>query len=89
MSRIEAANREVNSALLVSENVYQAVQKQAVVNRQNIIRIPGKNVEFKVFEVTQMQGEPPPKISKPEANEPLTKRIKSFMQKFAGSWGKS
>lgn len=88
VSRIEAANREIGSDLLVSEAVYQVVQDHAIAHRSNTIRIPGKNLEFKVFEITQMQGEAPSKLEKAPVNEPLSKRIVSFVQKFANSWGK-
>ncbi|KGF72728.1 adenylate cyclase [Neosynechococcus sphagnicola sy1] len=89
VSRIEAANREVGSQLLVSEAAYAQIQAEAAVNRHQTIAISGSRSGLQVYEVVGMKGEPPVKLEKADPSMPLTKRVMSFMQKFAGSWGKN
>ena len=79
MGRIEAANKEVGSELLVSESVYKQVKDKAIINRNGNFTL-GKS-EFKVYEITGMQGEAP-KVTKTEDTAPASKRILSFIQKF-------
>jgi len=85
VGRIEAANKEVGSDLLVSEAVYNQIKASATVARGLNISF-GKS-EFKVFEVTAIAGNAP-KVSK-EVTVPAPKRMLSFLQKFAGVWGKN
>ncbi len=85
VGRIEAANKEVGSELLVSETVYSQVKDQATVARG--LNINFGKTEFKVYEITAMQGIPP-QVNK-EVSVPAPKRMLSFIQKFASGWGKN
>lgn len=91
--RIEAANREVGSELLVTEAVYEIIKDKAVINRKGKINFASgsssnKATDFKVYEVTKMQGEAPAKIKKSEQASSRKNKIFAFMQKFSNSWGK-
>ncbi|GBO55415.1 adenylate cyclase [Pseudanabaena sp. lw0831] len=80
VGRIEAANQEVGSDLLISESVYNQVKDKAIINRNGNFSL-GKN-EFKVYEVTGMQGNPPKVAKVQESTAPAPKRFMSFLQKF-------
>ena len=57
VSRIEAANQTVGSDLLVSESIYNQVKDKAIIHRNSSFTV--HEDEFKVYEVTGMQGNPP------------------------------
>jgi adenylate cyclase len=80
VGRIEAANQEVGSDLLVSESAYNQVKDKAIINRKGNFSLGTS--KFKVYEVIDMQGNPP-KVSKVEDfSVPVPKRFMSFLQKF-------
>ncbi|WP_055073527.1 adenylate/guanylate cyclase domain-containing protein [Pseudanabaena sp. 'Roaring Creek'] len=79
VSRIELANKELGSDLLVSESIYHLVKTSANINRFNTVRIG--NDEFKVYEVAAMQGDRP-KVSIAKESIPAPTRIMSFFQRF-------
>jgi len=91
--RVEAANREVGSELLVTEEIYKAIKGKAVINRIGIInfasRTSAEAQDIKVYEVTKMNGEPPAKIKRIDESSSHKNKIFSFIQKFSKSWGKS
>ena len=80
VGRIEAAHQEVGSDLLISESVYNQVKDKAIINRNGNFSL-GKT-EFKVYEVTGMQGNPPKVAKAQESTAPAPKRFMSFLQKF-------
>lgn len=80
VGRIEAANQEVGSDLLISESVYNQVKDRAIINRNGNFSL-GKT-EFKVYEVTGMRGNPPKVAKAQESTAPAPKRFMSFLQKF-------
>ncbi len=84
--RVEALNKELNSELLVSEDVYKFIKHKAIVNRSHSLKISDKSPELKVYEITQMQGEAPSKIDVSHNRTNLSQRISSFWQKFSNSW---
>jgi adenylate cyclase len=84
-NRLELSNQKMGTQLLISESVYPFVMDKVIVGRK--ISFPSGNDSFEAYEVTGMQGNPP-EINKPEAVN-TQQRILSFIQKFAGSWGKS
>jgi adenylate cyclase len=77
--RVEATNQEVGSNLLVSESVYNQIKDKATIDRSGSYTI--HKTEFKVYEVTGMQGSPPV-ITKAKEVPPAPKRFMSFLQKF-------
>ncbi|MBE9184799.1 adenylate/guanylate cyclase domain-containing protein [Microcoleus sp. LEGE 07076] len=56
-SRIEAANKQVGTSLLISQETYQEVKELAIVNQCVSVKIPGKSGEYPLYEVV---GMPPP-----------------------------
>lgn len=80
VGRIEAANKEVGSDLLVSESVYNQIKDKAIINRNGNLNL-GK-IEFKVYEITGMQGSPPKVAKVEDSTAPAPKRFMSFLQKF-------
>jgi adenylate cyclase len=79
VSRIEAVNQEVGSNLLVSESIYKQIKEKATIDREGSFTLHKTN--FKVYEVTGMQGNPPQVIKVAEV-VPAPKRFMSFLQKF-------
>ncbi|MBE9163686.1 adenylate/guanylate cyclase domain-containing protein [Tychonema sp. LEGE 06208] len=53
-SRIEAANKQVGTSLLISEETYQEVKELAIVNQCVLVEIPGKSGEYPLYEVVGM-----------------------------------
>ncbi|AFY72817.1 family 3 adenylate cyclase [Synechococcus sp. PCC 7502] len=93
VGRVESANREVGSELLVTEAVYELIKEKAVINRSGTINFAtgasstsAKN--FNVYEIIKMQGEPPKKVKKAEETTTRTNKIFGFIQKFSNSWRK-
>jgi adenylate cyclase len=80
VGRIEAANQEVGSDLLVSESVYKQIKDKAIINRNGTFTL--HKDELKVYEVTGMQGNPPQVAKVENFTAPAPKRFMSFIQKF-------
>ncbi|MEG3879164.1 adenylate/guanylate cyclase domain-containing protein [Microcoleus sp. herbarium7] len=57
-SRIEAANKQVGTSLLISEETYQEVKQLAIVDRCVSVEIPGKSGEYPLYEVVGMPPQP-------------------------------
>ncbi|WP_019502623.1 adenylate/guanylate cyclase domain-containing protein [Pseudanabaena sp. PCC 6802] len=91
VSRIENMNKKLGSELLISEAVYDRVKEKAKINRSYSMDLSGKDGgHYKVvYELVGMNGDAPSKVVKMENNMPIKNRIFSFVQKFAGSWGRS
>ena len=53
-SRIESANKQVGTNLLISEEAYAEVKELAIVNRRVSVQIPGKSGEYPLYEVVGM-----------------------------------
>ncbi len=53
-SRIEAANKQVGTSLLISEETYQEIKDLAIVNQCVSVKIPGKSGEYPLYEVVGM-----------------------------------
>ncbi len=53
-SRIEAANKQVGTSLLISEETYQEIKELAIVNQCVLVEIPGKSGEYPLYEVVGM-----------------------------------
>ncbi len=75
-SRIEAANKQVGTSLLISEETYQEIKELAIVDRRVSVEIPGKSGEYPLYEVV---GMPPLPIEIEEVSE-VEKN--SFFQDF-------
>jgi adenylate cyclase len=76
--QIEVINLEIGSNLLVSESVYNQIKDKATIDRSSTYT--NNKTEFKVYEVTGMQGNPP--VTKAKEVPPAPKRFMSFFQKF-------
>ncbi|MEG3848370.1 adenylate/guanylate cyclase domain-containing protein [Microcoleus sp. herbarium19] len=75
-SRIEAANKQVGTSLLISEETYQEVKQLAIVDRCVSVEIPGKSGEYPLYEVV---GMPPLPV---EIEEVSQVENSSLWQKF-------
>lgn len=53
-SRIEAANKQVGTSLLISQETYEEVKELAIVNQRVSVKIPGKSGEYPLYEVVGM-----------------------------------
>jgi adenylate cyclase len=65
-SRIEAANKQVGTSFLISEDTYQEVKDLAIVDRCVSVQIPGKSGEYPLYEVV---GMPPLPVEIKEVSE--------------------
>ena len=65
-SRIEAANKQVGTSLLISQETYEEVKELAIVDRCVSVQIPGKSGEYPLYEVV---GMPPLPIQIEEISE--------------------
>jgi len=86
-SRIESANKQVGTNLLISEETYAEVKELAIVNRRLSVQIPGKSGEYPLYEVV---GMPPLPIEIEETSEVEKSSIfqalvKRLMGLFAGA----
>ncbi len=57
-SRIESANKQVGTNLLISEETYAEVKELAIVNRCVLVEIPGKSGEYPLYEIVGMPALP-------------------------------
>ncbi|MEG4347381.1 adenylate/guanylate cyclase domain-containing protein [Microcoleus sp. A003_D6] len=79
-SRIEAANKQVGTSLLISEETYQEVKELAIVDRRVLVEIPGKSGEYPLYEVV---GMPPLPVEIQEVSEVREGSIwQSFVNKL-------
>lgn len=53
-SRIESANKALDSSLLISEETYNQVRDIATINRRCRVEIPGKSGEYSLYEVVDV-----------------------------------
>lgn len=65
-SRIESANKQVGTSLLISEETYQEIKDLAIVNQRVSVQIPGKSGEYPLYEVV---GMPPLPVEIEEISE--------------------
>jgi len=79
-SRIEAANKQVGTSLLISEETYQEIKDLAIVNQRVSVQIPGKSGEYPLYEVV---GMPPLPIEIEDISEV---KKKSLWQDFVKRW---
>ncbi|TAE49349.1 MAG: adenylate/guanylate cyclase domain-containing protein [Oscillatoriales cyanobacterium] len=75
-SRIEAANKQVGTSLLISEETYEEIKDLAIVNQCVSVKIPGKSGEYPLYEVV---GMPPLPV---EIEEIFEVEKSSFLQGF-------
>jgi adenylate cyclase len=71
-SRIEAANKQVGTSFLISEDTYQEVKDLAIVDRRVSVQIPGKSGEYPLYEVV---GMPPLPLEIEDISEVTEKSI--------------
>ncbi|MEG3859634.1 adenylate/guanylate cyclase domain-containing protein [Microcoleus sp. herbarium12] len=75
-SRIESANKQVGTSLLISQETYEEIKDLAIVNQCVSVKIPGKSGEYPLYEVV---GMPPLPV---EIEEFSQVRKKSIWQKL-------
>ncbi|MFA7420285.1 MAG: adenylate/guanylate cyclase domain-containing protein [Melioribacteraceae bacterium] len=56
-SRLEGANKEYNSEIMISESTYEAAKDFVLVRELDSLRVKGKTKPTKVFELIGMKGE--------------------------------
>lgn len=56
-SRLEGANKQYGTGLMVSETTYEAAKADVEVRELDLLRVKGKNVPIKVFELVCRKGE--------------------------------
>ncbi|WP_293351710.1 MULTISPECIES: adenylate/guanylate cyclase domain-containing protein [unclassified Microcoleus] len=80
-SRIEAANKQVGTSLLISEETYEEVKELAIVNQCVSVKIPGKSGEYPLYEVVGMPPLPVEieEISQVKKSSVLQRIFKSLM----------
>ncbi|WP_293359365.1 MULTISPECIES: adenylate/guanylate cyclase domain-containing protein [unclassified Microcoleus] len=80
-SRIEAANKQVGTSLLISEETYEEVKDLAIVNQCVSVKIPGKSGEYPLYEVVGMPPLPVEieEISQVKKSSVLQRIFKSLM----------
>jgi len=76
-SRIEAANKQMGTAFLISEAAYLLVKEQVMVSQSLHVSIPGKRGKYLLYEVTDISG------SFPLENSPEVTALSSFQSIFA------
>jgi len=57
-SRIESANKQVGSTLLISETTYEQVEKQVTIGRRVEVELPGKSGKYPLYEVLGISALP-------------------------------
>lgn len=83
-SRIEAANKQVGTSLLISEETYEEVKDLAIVNQCVSVKIPGKSGEYPLYEVV---GMPPIPVEIEEISEVERSSIwQSFVKRLKRSF---
>ncbi len=55
-SRLEAANKQYKSKILISENTLNAAEGRIIARELDMITVPGKNQSLKIFELTGING---------------------------------
>jgi adenylate cyclase len=83
-SRIESANKKLNTQFLISEEAYQQVIEKVTVNQHFQVEIPGKSGEYCLYEVSNIAA-PDPETdlrSQPVAEGDGLKRLMHFALYF-------
>jgi len=84
-SRIEAANKQVGTSLLISQETYEEVKELALVDRCVSVQIPGKSGEYPLYEVVGMPPLPIQieEISEVEKSSILQNLVKNLLALYA------
>jgi adenylate cyclase len=56
-SRLEGANKQYGTYLMISESTYEQAKKQIEVRELDLLRVKGKNIPIRVFELLARAGE--------------------------------
>ncbi|MEG4798992.1 adenylate/guanylate cyclase domain-containing protein [Microcoleus sp. ARI1-B5] len=86
-SRIESANKQVGTSLLISEETYQEIKDLAIVNQRVSVQIPGKSGEYPLYEVVGMPPLPVEieEISEVDKSSFFQGFVKKLMSLFAAA----
>jgi adenylate cyclase len=77
-SRIEAANKQLGTSLLVSEATYHQVKEIVQTNPPRSVQLPGKTGTYNLYEVTAALTDCAPLAPQPESF-PLFKRLVKYL----------
>lgn len=88
-ARIEAANKQVGTTLLISEDTYLQVREQAVVNKYVSVQLPGKSGEYPLYEVIEMNPLSPQEWTSPKRKRSLAKAFFSAIKQLFTLYWKS
>jgi adenylate cyclase len=66
-SRIEAANKQLGTTLLISDAAYQIVQQQVIAGQCFHINIPGKSGQYCLYEILDVTA-PSPQVDLPDCS---------------------
>jgi len=82
-SRIEAANKQVGTTLLISQETYAEVKDLVTINQRCSVTIPGKSGEYVVYEVTGIATlvDATPVIASAAASRSLLAVIKQWLHR--------
>ncbi len=58
-SRLESANKQYGTALMISETTYSEVKDEVEVRELDLLRVKGKKVPIKVYELVDLKGKLP------------------------------
>lgn len=57
-SRLEGANKEYGTNIMISDSAYQFVEEKVLVRELDVIRVKGKSQPTKVYELISLSGDP-------------------------------
>lgn len=57
-SRLEGANKEYGTNIMISDSTYQFVEEKVLVRELDVIRVKGKSEPTKVYELISLSGDP-------------------------------
>jgi len=85
-SRIEAANKQLGTNLLISEAIYQSISQQLSVRASYRVQLPGKSGEYQLYAVDGVTPLIPLEVEVSQINQPI-RRKSSF--RFRQWWKKA
>ncbi len=84
-ARIETANKRLGTSLLVSEATYQQVAPRIAGPPPVTVQLPGKSGEYRLYEVTAMQG-PASLQAQPPQGRSLGARLRAWGRSLLARW---
>jgi adenylate cyclase len=87
-SRIESANKQIGTTLLISESIYARVREQVVVKQFYNVQLPGKSGEYLLYEIEGISFPSVPQEILPSVSQtsPLQRFFNTVKRFLAFSW---